>query len=298
MVYFWNRRLKLLVNRHNKGSYRKNYYKARPVWQRYHLKKRVVAGLKILPGLFLVFLLSALYMFVYGVFTQCSYFKADNIEIAGIHRLTEEAVLEQAAVSTGKNILSINLSSVRNRLLAHPDIEEADVERKLPNGLIIRIQEHEPLAVVDLGRKFLMDVNGKIYKECKEDQYGKLPLITGLDFSDIGLSGKNGNDPYMAVMNILLMGKDAKSVLHNASIRKICVDREVGITLYAHGETKAIKLGYGNYADKFKRLEKVTLFLKNRHQVTDIESIDLMNTGRIVVNPTSEKTLPLNGKEV
>ena len=288
----------MLVNRQNKKYYRKKYYTARPLRHQYQWKKYVASGFKLLPGLFLVLMLSTLYMFVYGVFTQCSYFKADNIEISGISQLTEENILEQAAVSTGKNILSINLYSVRKRLLAHPDIEAADVERKLPNGLIIRITEHQPLAVIDLGRKFLLDVNGKIYKECKDEECQKMPLITGLDFSDLGLPGSVENTPYTAVMNVLWMGKEKASVLPNAFIHQISVDREVGITVYAYGGKKIIKLGYGDYANKFERLIKVTLYLKDSHQVSDFESIDLMNKGRIVVTPLNEKTLPLNGKEV
>jgi cell division protein FtsQ len=288
----------LLVKKQNRKQYRKNAYKARPMWRRYDLKKQIAVGVKMLSGLVLVFLLSTVYTFVYGVFTQCSYFKAHNIEITGIHHLSEETILEQASLFTGINILSVNLPATRKRLLAHPDIEDADVARKLPTGLIIGIKEHEPLAVIDLGRRFLIDLNGKIYKECKGADQDDLPLISGLNFSDLGLSGKNVDDPYVAVMNILRMGRESESILPNSSIRKISVDREVGLTLYADGRTKAIKLGYGDYADKYRRLENVTLYLKKRHQVTDFDFIDLVNSGRIVVNPISEKAISGKGKEV
>ena len=246
----------------------------------------------------LIFLLSTVYTFIYGVLTQCSYFKADNIEITGIKQLTEEMVMDQASLSAGVNILSLNLQSTRKRLLAHPDIEDADVERKLPNQLFIRIEEHQPLAVIDLGRKFLIDVKGKIYKEHTGDAYDWLPLISGLTFSDLGIAGKYSDDPYVAVMTILSMGREPDSILPSSSIHRISVDREVGLTLYAYDEKKAIKLGYGSYADKVRRLEKVMLYLKHNHHVMDFDAIDLMNADRIVVNPISDKDVSGKGKEV
>ena len=288
----------MLVKKQIRRSYRKNRYKTGPMRRRYDVWKKIGVVSKVLSGFLLVFLLSTFYTFIYGVFTQCSYFKADNIEITGINLLTEEMVMEQASLSSGINILSLNLQSTRKRLLAHPDIEEADVQRKLPNGLVIRIEEHQPLAVIDLGRKFFIDVKGKIYKECKRTESDQLPLVSGLAFSDLGITEQHYNDPYVAVMNILIMGRDSESILPNSSIRRISVDREVGLTIYAYDEKKAIKLGYGNYADKYRRLEKVTLYLKNNHHVTDFDAIDLMNADRIVVNPISDKDISGKGKEV
>ena len=90
-------------------------------------------------------------------------------------------------------------------------------------------------------------------------------------------------------MNVLKIGKDPHSILPNTVIRKICVDREMGVTLYADDRTREIKLGYGGFPDKYNRLKKVTMYLKNRHRVTDFKSIDLMNADRIVVSPMEIK---------
>ncbi len=286
----------LVKTQQSKKTYRQNRYRSRSNRRNRNIKQHIVLGFKVLAGIAFIVLLSGLYAVAYGIVTQCSYFKARNIEIVGAGRLTEEEVLEQAGVYSGVNILSVNLPIARKRLLAHPDIKVADVERRLPNGLIIRVEEHQPLAVVDLGRKFLMDMDGKIYKECQKSDTSGLPLITGLDFSDLGLEGKFSNGPYAAVMNILKLGMEPETILPNAAIREISVDREVGLTLYAFNETKAIKLGFGNYPDKYRRLEKVTLYLKERSRIMDFDSIDLMNAGRIVVDLADENPMAAGGE--
>jgi cell division protein FtsQ len=258
----------------------------------------IAFGGKMLLGMVLVIALSAIYGFSYGLVTQCDYFKAKNIQIEGMKRLSEKEILKQACLYPEINILSVNLGASRKRLLAHPDIDYADIIRKLPDVLTIRIREHEPLAIVDLGRRFLIDVNGKIYKEWTESDPKDLPEISGLTFSDLGFGEENAEKPFTAVMQVLQIGKNPISILPNTMIKKICVDREIGITLYAHEQKKAIKLGYGDYPGKYQRLEKVTRFLKNQFQTMDFEWIDLMNAGRIVVNPIEIQPASEKGEEV
>jgi cell division protein FtsQ len=288
----------LLANKHHKKRVRKNHYKKQSILKRFNVMGGLAFGGKMVLGMALVAALSAVYGFSYGLVTQCDYFKAKNIGIAGIKRLSEKEVLKQASLYPEINILLVNLGAVRKRLLAHPDIEDADIVRKFPDGLTIRIKEHEPLAIVDLGRRFLIDVKGKIYKEWTTSDPKDLPEVSGLQFSDLGFGEEDADKPFAAVMQVLLMGKDPHSILPNAVIKKICVDREIGVTLYAYDQGKAIKLGYNDYPDKYERLEKVTRYLKNQFQTMDFEWIDLMNAGRIVVNPIEIQPTSEKGKEV
>lgn len=286
----------MLANRH----IRKNSYKMHFSKKRKNIGRPVIIGFKILAGVFLVMMLSAVYIFLYSFITQCDYFKAKDIEITGINRLSEEIILEQAKIFTGINILSINLSSSRKRLLSHPDIAKADIVRTLPDKLKIEIEEHQPLAVLDLGKKFLMDENGEIYKGASEKDLQQLPVISGLQFSDIGPGFKCMGDPYSAVMNVLNLGKNPCSILPNKMIKLIHVDREIGITLFVDEKVGArtIKLGYGDYKDKYLKLKEVTLYMKNSYNVNFFDSIDMVNAGRIVVNPIGEPSDTLSGKEV
>lgn len=288
----------MLANRHPQKRFRKNHYKKQSILRRFNIMRGIAFGGKMLLGMALVISLSAIYGFSYGLVIQCDYFKAKNIQIAGMKRLSEKEILKQASLYPEINILSVNLGASRKRLLAHPDIEYADIIRKLPDVLAIQIREHEPLAIVDLGRRFLIDVNGKIYKEWTESDPKDLPEISGLTFSDLGFGEEGAEKPFTAVMQVLQIGKNPISILPNTTIKKICVDREIGITLYAHDHRKAIKLGYGDYPDKYKRLEKVTRFLKNQFQTVDFEWIDLMNAGRIVVNPIEIQPAIEKGEEV
>ena len=107
----------------------------------------------------------------------------------------------------------------------------------------------------------------------------------GLTFSDLNAPGFPPSQAYTAVLQVLQLGQDRGCVVSNRTIREICVDREIGLTLFAFDRQTAIKLGYGNYADKYIRLQNVLGYLNRRPDWKDIRQIDLNNVDRIVVHP-------------
>jgi cell division septal protein FtsQ len=187
-------------------------------------------------------------------------------------------------------------------LLANAWIKEAQVSRKLPNKIHISIKEHRPLAVLNLGRQFLINHDGQIFREKFGFDPGNLPIIGGLEFSDVNIPGEARSIPFKAVMNVLRLGQQAESVLPNRLIKRIYVDKEIGLTLYTpdqeSGRLKIIKLGYNNYPGKYDRLKNVLLYLKKGKNFSDFDSIDLNDSSRIVVSPVRVESSPENRKEV
>jgi cell division protein FtsQ len=229
--------------------------------------------------------------------TQCEYFKVKDLKIEGLQRLTPAHVAQQAQVQPDANILAVNLTLVRKRLLADPWIAEAEVKREIPSGLRIRIKEHTPLAVIDIGEKFLINQRGEIFKEWHPGDPGHLPVISGLEVGDLRINppsalsehpGEPGySAPFNAVMQVLQLGEQQGSILPNRNIKYICVDRQMGLTLYAFDQLKMINLGYNDYASKYHMLENLFSYLKHQNSVTDFSRIDLNNVNRIVLNPSN-----------
>lgn len=277
---------------------RKNYYKNSNARKRNKMLKRFVFGLKLMVvGTALVFI-SLLFVFSYDFLTQCDYFKAEELMVNGTHRLTQNQVLQQANIATGVNIFSVNLSKVRKRLLAHSWIEDAEVRRDLPSGINIRVKEQEPLAVLDLGRKFIINTHGEIFKEMDKADHCNLPMISGLEFSDINVKGESRSIPFDSVMKILGLGQKPESVLPYSLIKKIHVDREMGLSIYAFDNIREIKIGYNNYQDKYAMLKDVLFYLEKNGGFSRLESIDLNNLNRIVVSPAKIESAAKDHKEV
>jgi len=278
--------------------HRKNYYKNSTSKRKARLRQRYLGCLKLVAAGLGAVCLSLLFLFCYSLLTQSAFFEASRMTVDGRQRLSQQAVLDQACLRAGVNIFSVNLTTTRKRLLAHPWIAEAEVSREIPSGIQIRIKEHEPLAVLDLGRKFILNTHGQIFKEWQPTDSPDLPLVTGLDYVDIDPQGYATSAPFKAIMKVLNLGRQSGSVLPNDRIKKIAVDREIGITVYAFENARAIKLGYEDFAGKYGRLKNVLGYLKARPNDPDFESIDLVNVDRIVINPVRSEPSAADHKEV
>ncbi|MGD8991958.1 MAG: FtsQ-type POTRA domain-containing protein [Desulfobacterales bacterium] len=248
---------------------------------------------------------SCMFVLVHDIITQCEYFKARHVKIEGGQRLNTKQIIAVAQVDKGVNILAVNLAMTRKRLLAHPWIAEAEVRREIPAGLHIRIYEHKPLAVVELDRKYLLNEKGRIFKQWRTGDPANLPLVSGLELSDIvrvGPSAITGiqqpmgaqrhlrsqgliNKPFEAVMQVLLMGKQARGMLAQHQIKHVLVDREIGITLKVFKQMKTVVLGYHHYALKLRMFKNILAYGRQRKGFPDFNRIDLNNVNRIVVNP-------------
>jgi cell division protein FtsQ len=287
---------------------RKNYLNGTNRKHHFAILRRLAIGFYVIGGMAALIAASCLFVFTYDVLTQCDYFKAKSLKIEGIHRLTEKEIAEQACVSKDINILAVNLSMVRKRLMAHAWIADAEVRREIPSGLFIRIKEQQPLAIVDLGNKYIINEQGRIFKEWTASDPDTLPLISGLELADIKIYNKittadpqrlvmqkeqlqmaaGGELPFEAVMQVLTLGRQARSILPNQKIRHIRVDRQSGITIEAFNQMKTIVLGYHNYPLKYTMLKNIMAYRNRGRGFPDFNRIDLNNVSRIVVNPVNE----------
>jgi cell division protein FtsQ len=266
-----------------KKQIRKNRFKKDHRKTRQRILGRLAVGFKLFAFVAVMMGFSALFMVGYAAVTHTDYFRADAIKVKGLSRLAKDAVLAQAQIQKGDNLLALNLSLVRKRLLAHPWIAAACVAREIPGTIRIEITEHQALAVLDLGRKFLIDTHGRIFKEYNPDDPRDLPLVTGMAYWDISL-GDDALSPVMAaVVEVLRISRTRKSTIAYAQIRQVHVDPELGVSLRAWDDQRLIKLGFSNFENKYRSIGKLLPYLEHSTQWRRFESIDANNPDRIVV---------------
>lgn len=283
---------------------RKNVKKEIKIKRRKRFIGRCKFCLAVIAGAASVTIMSGCFILVHDILTQGDYFKAEKIVIEGENRLSKAEITRRAGIHKGINIIGVNLSAVRNGLLAHPWIAAAEVRREIPSGLWIKIVEHRPLAIVDLGTKYLINDQGRVFKEWQTSDPANLPIVNGLSRSDliihtrksanlwdrlpgIGVSSQteeSSSIPLEAVMQVLNLGRESESILPNRQVKMIRVDREIGITLYAFDRIKSISLGYDDYASKYQMLARLLKYMQRQARTVNFDRIDLNDLNRIVVN--------------
>lgn len=136
------------------------------------------------------------------------------IEVTADGNLTREAILRAANVAEGKNIFSVDLPKVQERLGALPQVEESRIQRILPNKLIISVQERRPVAWVvppeanvgsfNFENAYLVDRRGILLKtKSLAPEYLGLPLIVGVDTSNCQAGQPLEQDNVKAALDLI-----------------------------------------------------------------------------------------------
>ncbi len=253
--------------------------------------------LKVAAGLFLLIVVSNLFVLAYDLFVQSTYFESKAVVIKGAYRLSKKDIMEQAQVKMGANILSVNLTLAKNRLQAHPWIASASVRREFPDTVIIEIKEHRPIAVVDMEQRYLMNINGELFKRWSPEDSVGLPVIKGLTGTDIAFSRMYPNIITDGVLDVLRLGSDFESVIPNRIVKRILVDRELGITLCVSENMKTIKLGHTDYQVKYENLKRALFFIDTSDYIQDFYTIDLSEVEKIVIDPVLNEYMSGDHKE-
>ncbi len=89
---------------------------------------------------------------------------------------------------------------------------------------------------------------------------------------------------------ILKLGNEPDSTVPNSILRKVHVDREIGLTLFAFNRPLVIRLGYTNYPAKYEVLAQVLTYFNTHRADLEIDWIDLNDPERIVMNLKGELT--------
>jgi len=266
-------------------STRKNRFKKENTARRTRLRGNVRWLIKAVAiGLALV-TASAGFILVHDFFVQSSQFFAQDIEVSGNQRLSQQQVMKIAEIDAQTNILSLNLTTTRKRLLADAWIADATVSRKIPSQITISIREEQPLALLEMDddQDFLLNTDGRVFKRAVETDGGRLPRVQGLTFGDLPVVGKPDTQAFSAVMRLLRLTFEKDSALAVAGLRWIHMDREIGATVYTDTGDRTIKLGFGQYREKCDALGRLMARMKNDSRLIHSQVIDLYDVNRIVI---------------
>jgi cell division septal protein FtsQ len=130
----------------------------------------------------------ALERFVY----QNEKFTLQEIQLDLRGNIVRRQVLEAAGVRAGQNLMRINLAQVQKSIETLPYVAQVQVERVLPNKLILRVTERLPAMMVKgvaLGQKneevFYIGWEGTVMRPRAGETLRALPEIVGLRWNDL-----------------------------------------------------------------------------------------------------------------
>ncbi len=107
-------------------------------------------------------------------------FRVQQIEVTGLKRMDRMTVYAVALDQQSRAMPLVNLEDVRAKLLRYGWIKDAHVSRRLPDTLLVDIEERSPAAVwQDNGQLTLIDAGGVLLEPVRPEAMPDLPLIIG-----------------------------------------------------------------------------------------------------------------------
>ena len=240
--------------------------------------------LRLVAKIFLVLLafvaLSALCLVGYRSLLRSPLLQVTRIQVNGCQHLDPQAVIQQAGIPSGTNILSLDLDGVKKRLTQHSWIAAAAISREIPDRIRIEIEERKPVALVKGHQFYLADQQGACFARAVPSEHTGLPIITGFDPGTLD-SGCNLPREFTVLLENLFLETQLK--LPWRLISEIRWNRNTGLSFFTARGGIQVDLGSEDYGIRIAKLEKVLRYLEKKGLHSQLRGIDLSHGNRVFV---------------
>jgi cell division protein FtsQ len=265
---------------------------SRKAWPLY--RRVLVGGIAALSVGFALYEAANYLLYSPGVLLQST----DQIEIEGNRFVPPEAIAEKFSADMGRSVLRVPLTERREALESLPWVEQAQVQRVLPNRIRVEITERTPVAFLRTGSDLsLVDAQGVILDRPVEGEF-HFPVVAGVAESmsrEARQQRMNLFAQFMRGIENVQPGAD-----DHVSEADLSDDADLRATLTglgaASGGTQPILVHFGDsdFGNRYHLLaENIDQW---RASAGSVDSVDLRFARQVVVNPES-KTIAANVKE-
>lgn len=241
----------------------------------------------------LVLLVAGGVLMIGRLFMESRIFRVESIRIENNSQVSSDDIRERSDIQLGMNIFRLDLELIGRQIDAHPWISSARVKRVFPREVVIEVTEHIPAALINLGGLYYVDRDGIVFKPLEKGDRLDYPLLSGLDqlyLLDHPAEARKLLQEALSVVRIL----GERGTFGLTQISEVHVDPVEGFDLYTLNEGIPVRLGFGDYAAKLQRLERIYSELAPRLAV--LKYIDLNVDDRVIVKYDGSLSSPAEGK--
>ncbi len=223
--------------------------------------------------------------------TSARTFHLLGVTFQGLEHADEERLqqLVQHVVST--NVLTVNLSDVRELVEAEPWIASAVVRRRLPNQLEIYVRERTPEAVAAIdGELRIVDAQGvELAPLGVEFEYLDRPIVRGL-LSPVVEGARASNAQRMQVYLQILGELDSGNQEYAGDLSEVDVSDVNRVKVIPTVEPVPVLLGDRDYLQRYETfISRMDLVQEVKHKHGRIDWIDVTFDNRIIIHTPRNK---------
>jgi len=214
----------------------------------------------------------------YQFLSSSSYFRLNNIVLAGVSDDFREELIKISGIKEKENLLSIESSTIRKNIERHPWIKSVCLKKEFPHTLYIEAENEETVAIVILETMSLMNKEGIIFKDVESNDCIDFPVVTGLSHGD----AKNGAK-LKRVASFLNAIHLCVSPLLIKNLSEIHVEEDGAFIVYFKKLPFKVFFGRDDFERKIGSLIDIISHLRTTYRLDQARSIDLDYIDRAVV---------------
>lgn len=185
-----------------------------------------------------------------------------TVTIDGNKHASTPELLKLAGLAVGQNLLALDPEVIQTAMSQHPWVRGVEVRRRFPHALNIRVEEHQPAAMVSLGDLYVVNEEGEPFKRLQAQDGVDLPLVTGVD-REAFVSKRDETLVRLKRALDMAAAYEASVVSHGAPLSEVRLTNG-GVTLITGPSGQEIRMGDGATKEKLARLAKVRTELAHR----------------------------------
>lgn len=216
-------------------------------------------------------------------FMMTPVFNIKWIDVTGNEKTKFGEIVKASGVNYEQNIFRLNIKKSKEAVKELPFIDEVNVARHLPGGVMIKVTERIPVACIKYANGYaLIDKEGRLLETVQEPD--GFPEVVGIKLSKqkVGDTLKDTNPEKISAMDELLNTLKEHELLDRISL--INIKDENNVTFVIDGN-KTVKTG-GNYRLDYKlmMLEATISELSK----SEAGTIDLSVEGQALFSPKED----------
>ena len=212
---------------------------------------------------------------------------AEQIDIQGSRFVPPDAITEKFSADMDRSIVRVPLNERRNAIESLPWVEQAHVQRVLPNRIRVEITERTPVAFLRAGGDLsLVDTHGVILDRPVDGEF-HFPVVGGIAESMPREAREQRMNLYVQFMKeIELSRPGADDHVSEADLTDLRVTLTGLGTASAAASPILVHFGNADFGSRYHLLaENIDQW---RASAGSVDSVDLRFARQVVVNPESK----------
>ena len=161
-------------------------------------------------------------------------FEVEKLAVSGLKRVDENQVLAKAGFEVGTNVFDVNLEEIRQRVEQIQWVRHALVERVLPDKIIIKVIEREPIGIAR--------IRGEVYQFDMEAMILDPDPVSGSSFPILdGLT----RDAQLDLKRVEIYRKVLEDV-GQTSLSEVQINNAGEVSVVETGDSLMVSLGTGD----------------------------------------------------